>query len=58
MNELGLEQGNLGHRAPSYPGTTHTKMDSLIRRIPSHLLVVGIYILIVAFAVVAFMNPV
>ncbi len=33
-------------------------MDSLIRRIPSHLLVAGIYILIVAFAVVAFMNPV
>lgn len=33
-------------------------MDSLIRRIPSHLLVVGIYILIVAFAVVVAMNPV
>jgi len=33
-------------------------MDALIRRIPSHFLVAGLYILLVAFAVLAFANPV
>lgn len=32
-------------------------MDSLIRRIPSNLLVAGLYIVLVAFALVAFANP-
>lgn len=32
-------------------------MESLIRRIPSHLLVTGIYIVVIAFAVVVSMNP-
>lgn len=32
-------------------------MDSLMRRIPSHWLVVGLYIALVAFAVIAFRNP-
>ena len=33
-------------------------MDSLMRRIPSHWLVVGLYVALVAFAVIAFRNPV
>lgn len=33
-------------------------MDALIRRIPSHVLVIGLYILLVGFAVLAFTNPV
>ncbi len=36
----------------------HSPMDSLIRRIPSHVLVAGLYIILVAFAIVAFKNPV
>lgn len=33
-------------------------MNALIRRIPSLLLVVGLYLVLVAFAIVVFMNPV
>ena len=33
-------------------------MDALIRRIPSYVLVIGLYILLVGFAVLAFANPV
>ena len=29
-------------------------MNSLIRRIPSHALVMGLYVLLIAFAIVAF----
>lgn len=33
-------------------------MDSLIRRIPSNVLVFGLYLVLVAFAVLAIKNPV
>ena len=32
-------------------------MNSLLRRIPSHALVMGLYVLLVAFALVVFNNP-
>lgn len=33
-------------------------MDSLIRRIPSTMLVAGLYVALVVFALIAFANPV
>jgi len=32
-------------------------MNSLIRRIPSHALVMGLYILLIAFAILVVNNP-
>ncbi len=32
-------------------------MTSLIRRIPPHVLVFGLYVVLVAFALLAFLNP-
>jgi len=32
-------------------------MNSLLQRIPPHALVIGLYAILIAFAVVAFRNP-
>ena len=52
------DKGNQGHRGSVFPLNKRTIMDSLMRRIPSHWLVVGLYVALVAFAVIAFRNPV
>ncbi|MCB0767626.1 MAG: hypothetical protein KDB95_10515 [Flavobacteriales bacterium] len=51
-------KGNQAHGGSVFPLNKRTIMDSLMRRIPSHWLVVGLYVALVAFAVIAFRNPV
>ncbi|GEM_PF-912133 len=52
------DKGNQTYRGSVLPLNKRTIMDSLMRRIPSHWLVVGLYVALVAFAVIAFRNPV
>lgn len=51
------KEGNVGRNAASLPRNSPLAMTSFIRRIPPHVMAFALFAALIAFALVAFNNP-
>jgi hypothetical protein len=51
------KEGNVGRQAASLKRNSPLTMTSLIQRIPPHALALALFAVLIAFALIAFNNP-